>query len=322
MISVIVPVYNVEKYLNRCVDSIINQTYTDLEIILVDDGSTDSSGSICDEYAKKDERIKVIHKENGGLSDARNAGVTAATGDYISFIDSDDYIELNMMELLITTIGDCDMATCGAFNDYASGSTPQYTGDDLSFETDNENAFVIMLEAKLTSVSVWNKLIKTDIAKKIQFPKGRLTEDVFYMNKLIPIISTVHFNTKPVYHYVHRMGSIMTAPFVSQNMDVIYAYEETQTLISFFPSIKQAANFRLLWAYFVVLDRMLLLDNYKDIPEYNSVLAYLKKNAFNVMKNPLFRKSRRIAALALKISVKLYRVLLIKNENKNNRLFS
>ena len=101
MLSIIVPVYNVEKYIGKCIESIVNQTYKDLEIILVDDGSTDNSGKICDEWARKDKRIKVIHKKNGGLSDARNAGLDICTGDYIGFVDSDDYIELNMYEDLL-----------------------------------------------------------------------------------------------------------------------------------------------------------------------------------------------------------------------------
>ena len=115
LISVIVPIYNVEKYINRCIDSIIEQTYTNLEIILVDDGSTDNSGSICDEYAKKDNRIKVIHKENGGVSSARNVGLDTAIGQYITFVDSDDYIEKKYCEILLKTLKKqkADCVACG-----------------------------------------------------------------------------------------------------------------------------------------------------------------------------------------------------------------
>lgn len=114
LISVIVPIYNVEKYLVRCVDSIVNQTYKNLEIILVDDGSPDRCPQMCDDYAEKDSRIKVVHKKNGGLSDARNAGMAVATGEYISFIDSDDWIETSMFELLLNNIFqyDCEIS-CG-----------------------------------------------------------------------------------------------------------------------------------------------------------------------------------------------------------------
>lgn len=322
MISVIVPVYNVEKYLNRCVDSIINQTYTDLEIILVDDGSTDSSGSICDEYAKKDERIKVIHKENGGLSDARNTGVASATGDYVSFIDSDDYIEPDMMELLITTIGDCDMSTCGAFNDYASGSTPQYTGDDLSFETDNEKAFELILEGKLIPASIWNKLIKANIAKKIQFPIARIYEDAFYTNKLMQLVKRVHINTIPLYHYTHRKNSITTNTFTNKTLDIIDAYNETIEISKRMPQIKNGALFRVFWSHFTVLDTMLMSPEYKNFAEYTKILNFLKKNTFKIVRTKFFTKSRRFAALALKVNVRLYRFILIRNENKNKALFN
>ncbi|HEL7541574.1 TPA: glycosyltransferase, partial [Enterococcus faecalis] len=119
-ISIIVPVYNVEKYLEKCVRSILAQTFTDFELILVDDGSPDSSGAMCDQFAEQDERVKVIHKENGGLSDARNAGIEIATGEYLGFVDSDDYIADDMYELLYTNIvkEDADLSICGIYDVY------------------------------------------------------------------------------------------------------------------------------------------------------------------------------------------------------------
>lgn len=320
MISIVVPVYNVEKYLERCVKSIAAQTYKDIEIILVDDGSNDKSGLMCDEFALENEKITALHKENGGLSDARNYGMEHSNGEYICFIDSDDYIEPNMMEVLISTIGDADMATCGVYNDYVSGIIPQYANTDISFETDNVEAFKMILEGKLIPATICNKLIKTHIAKMQKFPVGRLYEDAFYTNELISHINRVRVNTIPLYHYVHRQGSITTSPFKEKDMDIIAAYENTQKLISKFPGIEQYARFRILWAYFTVLDRMLMLDDYKNIPAYKEVLGFLKKHAFEVIKNRIFTKSRRISALALKINVRLYRILLMKNENKNKRL--
>ena len=131
LISVIVPIYNVEKYLDRCVDSIINQTYKNLEIILVDDGSPDNCPQMCDDYAKKDSRIKVVHKENGGLSDARNVGMEVATGEYVSFIDSDDYISLDFYETLLETIvdNDSDIVECGVVKFYEDNSFDKYSDD-------------------------------------------------------------------------------------------------------------------------------------------------------------------------------------------------
>lgn len=320
MVSIVVPVYNVEKYLDKCVKSLISQTYKDIEILLIDDGSKDSSGKTCDEYESQYENITAYHKENGGLSDARNYGMDRANGEYIIFIDSDDYIEPDMIEVLISSIGDCDMATCGVYNDYETTSTTQYQGEEKSFETDNISAFQMILEGKVIPATICNKLIKTDIARKQRFPVGRLYEDAFYTNELIQNVTKVRVNTKALYHYVHRAGSITTTPFKSKDMDIIYAYEKTQELIDKYPAIKPYARFRLLWAHFVVLDRILFLDNFTKVAEYDKVAGFLKANAFEIMENKIFAKSRRIAALALKLHIGLYRMLLMKNENKKRRL--
>lgn len=320
MVSIVVPVYNVEKYLDKCVQSLVNQTYKDIEILLIDDGSTDNSGQMCDEYAKQDNRITVYHKENGGLSDARNYGMDRAMGEYILFVDSDDYIELDMVEFLISKIGDCDMATCGVFDDYPSKTISSCTDESISFETDNLEAFRLILVGNTAIVSVCCKLIKTEMAKKQRFRVGKLYEDAFFNNELMFNVKNVSINTKPLYHYVHREGSITTSSFKSKDIDVIKAYEETVRISKNYPQIQNAANFRLCWAYFVVLDRILLLDNYRSVPEYNEVIRYLKAHAFEIMRNNCFAKSRRIAALALKVNVRLYRVLLMVNYNKNKKL--
>lgn len=321
MISVVVPIYNVEKYLERCVRSLESQSYDNLEIILVDDGSTDSSGKMCDRYAQENEKIVAFHKENGGLSDARNYGMERAKGEYIIFIDSDDYVEPDMMELLISTIGNGDMATCGVYNDYVSASIPQYTGEEQSFETDNVTAFKLILEGKLIPATICNKLIRTSIAKKQSFPKGRRYEDIFYTNELMQNVKTVRVNTRPLYHYVHRRGSITTTPFKAHDMDIIYGYEQTKRLIERYPAIKEAAEFRLFWAYFVVLDRILLLDSFRRVAQYKSIVSYLKKNTFKIITNKNFRTGRKIAAFALRLYVGLYRMLLIKNNERNTRLY-
>lgn len=156
-ISIIVPVYNVEKYLEKCVRSILAQTFTDFELILVDDGSPDSSGAMCDQFAKQDERVKVIHKENGGLSDARNAGIEIATGEYLGFIDSDDYIADDMYELLYTNIvkEDADLSICGIYDVY-EGKEPVEKQQQY-IVLDKVAAMKMILEAKVVSVHAVNK---------------------------------------------------------------------------------------------------------------------------------------------------------------------
>ena len=164
MISVIVPVYNVEKYIRKCLDSIVNQTYRDLEIILVDDGSTDASGAICDEYAEKDIRIKVIHKENGGQSSARNLGLDIATGEYIGFVDSDDTIELETYHLLVSSMQGNDIVICGHNVVYE-----EKTETCCREESALDNAGLWSEVFGRLNNAVWNKLYRRELLKGIYF---------------------------------------------------------------------------------------------------------------------------------------------------------
>ena len=172
-ISVIVPVYKVEPYLSRCLDSIINQTYRNLEIILVDDGSPDRCGEICDEYARQDSRIRVIHKANGGLSDARNHGIDVAIGDYIAFVDSDDYIATDMYEKMLARLelDNSDMVVCNYYR-FDEGSAPPKDGyiqlPDRVLTQDE--AFDFYLQIGGDYVSAWNKLYKRTIFDDLRYP--------------------------------------------------------------------------------------------------------------------------------------------------------
>lgn len=188
LISVIIPIYKVERYLNECVSSVVNQTYKNLEIILVDDGSPDRCPQMCDEWAEKDSRIKVIHKENGGLSDARNAGMDIATGEYVAFVDSDDYIAESMYEKLLEgflysdTIG---IVSCQIFSD-KDGIIEVFDKqwDVLQPTILNPCDFLNSKLLEETSHCVWNKLYRHDILKNIHFLKGRNNEDTLYMYRL------------------------------------------------------------------------------------------------------------------------------------------
>ena len=188
-ISVIVPVYNVEQYLERCVDSIINQTYKNLEIILVNDGSTDNSGQLCDELAKKDSRIRVIHKENGGVSEARNFGVKEISGEYVIFIDSDDYINKRMINVLYSQIKleEADVSVCGVMNVYENNHIPQARNINEYLILNNEGFLSEYLKGERIPGGIWNKLIKSSIAKSIDFPVGLIYEDAYYHYELIKL---------------------------------------------------------------------------------------------------------------------------------------
>ena len=202
MISVIVPVYNVEGYLVRCLDSITGQTYRDLEIILVDDGSSDRSGRICDECAKKDSRVRVFHTVNRGLSEARNLGVDFATGEYIGFVDADDWIEPDMYEKLLQEAerSGADVVGCGVFREY-TGSTRE--DETISLSLNGEQAIRALLDRDILN-AVWNKLWRRNCFERIRFPKGRIYEDVATTYRLFAVADKVRIIPENKYHYCFR----------------------------------------------------------------------------------------------------------------------
>lgn len=209
LISVVVPIYNVEKYLEECVDSIINQTYKNLEIILVDDGSTDNSGKMCDKFAQNDSRIKVIHKENGGLSDARNCGIEAATGKYIQFIDSDDYIDLDMFEILYNNLKkyNADISMCSHYILTEDECTAEGSNELLIYDR-VEILKEVLLDEKVRSYA-WNKLFSIKLFENIRFPKGKVFEDILTIPKLFEKANKVVLDDVSKYYYRQRKGSIL-----------------------------------------------------------------------------------------------------------------
>lgn len=245
MISVIVPVYNVEKYLNRCVDSIINQTYRDLEIILVDDGSPDNCGKICDEYAALDPRIKVIHKENGGLSDARNAGLDKATGEYIAFVDSDDWVEPETYNMMISAIqkSQSDIAIFGHRIAYEgmSPKTPCYCNDViLDVESLWDEIFGNLNNA------AWNKLYKAKLIGEIRFPMGIIHgEDLIFNLNYLKKCKTGVINRSQMYNYFSRADSITKSGFSKKKILEITAKDMALEIVrEVFPiQIKNAEKY-------------------------------------------------------------------------------
>ena len=211
LISVIVPIYNVENYLGKCLDSIINQLYKNLEIILIDDGSTDNSGKICDQYRKKDNRIKVIHNCNEGLSCARNKGLNIANGSLISFIDSDDYLEPEMFLELKNNMDkyESDISMCNFYyekNEKRSIKNNSYNGDFVVFGKDK----FIKIYEEFNSVSVyaWNKLYKKWIFDNIRFPEGKIYEYSKIICEILDKANRISYTSKPLYNYVYRKSSI------------------------------------------------------------------------------------------------------------------
>ncbi len=209
LISVIIPIYDVEQYLDECIESVTQQTYRNLEIILIDDGSPDNCPKMCDEWAKKDERIKVIHKENGGLSSARNAGLDICTGDYISFVDSDDYIHKNMYATLLKDIKekDVDIVKCGKYFDRDGEIEKCNSSGAKIFQHPEilENYFYYKEDF---NSGCWDKLYKAALFDNVRFPEGINSEDYFMYIKVYSKVKKIYFNSIPLYYYRIRQGSI------------------------------------------------------------------------------------------------------------------
>lgn len=226
LISIIVPVYNVEKYVEKCVTSIINQTYKNIEIILVDDGATDNSGKICDELKEKDNRITVIHKKNGGLSDARNAGLKIAKGEYIGFVDSDDYIEQDMFETLynINKQNDADISIVSFYELYGGKVIGVRHSKSLEIFNKIDAIKELLIDTKIQSYA-WNKLFKKELFKDIEFPTNKNFEDIATTLLLFEKANKIVLLESPKYYYVRRDDSIIGVKnykTYKDYLDVIY----------------------------------------------------------------------------------------------------
>lgn len=225
LISIIVPVFNVENYLEKCIESIIAQTYQNIEIILVDDGSEDNSGRICDKFAKEDSRIVVIHKKNGGLSTARNAGIDIAKGFFIGFIDSDDYVSVDFCEILLQAIINekADMAICNFLSVDENYNSIQENNTNLPIKNSCVNADEFMKgycgEFGWYYVIACNKLYKKSLFNSLRYPIGKQHEDAFLIHRLTYQCNKIACVQYPLYYYVQRKGSIMSQISV-RNMDL------------------------------------------------------------------------------------------------------
>lgn len=228
-ISVIIPVYRVEKFLSKCIESVINQSYKNVEIILVDDGSPDSCGSICERWATQDSRIIVIHKENGGLSDARNSGMKVATGDYISFVDSDDWVMPDFLSTLYDLIKkeNADISECGVSYVKEDG---QVLRDRVCSEPtlviDKNEALKRLILEQGVYQTVWNKLYKREVIADSYFPIGRYNEDEFWTYRIIDHVNKYVVSNQILYCYLQRNNSIMGQGYTLNQLDGLQARYE------------------------------------------------------------------------------------------------
>lgn len=319
LISVIVPVYKVEKYLKRCVKSIIDQTYGNLEIILVDDGSPDHCPAMCDDWTEKDSRIKVIHKNNGGLSDARNAGMKVANGELIGFVDSDDWIAPDMYQSLYEAMkaDNSDIAACGVEMVWEDGTLSRMLTKTGSCVLNREEAMGALIEESWLKQPVWYKLYKADIIRNILFPVGKYHEDAFWSYQAIGAAARVSVTDHVGYYYWQRNESIMGEKYSIKRLDAIEALEQRQDYLeSNFPNLTTKARCSLWFSCMYhgqkVLQNLSAQEKLSGIQYINNVL---KRHPFSAgALNELSRKAIlwiRIAKVSLIIACRIRNALKI-----------
>ena len=331
LISIIVPIYNVENYLERCLDSILKQTYKKIEIILVDDGSTDKSGTICDEYAKKDNRIKVIHKKNGGLSDARNHGLAIATGDYIGFVDSDDYIAEDMFETLYNLNEEfkSDISIV-SYYEYYNGKLISVRDSEQKISMNKVEAIKeLLIDTRIQSYA-WNKLFKKDLFKDLNFPTGKNFEDIATTLLLFEKANKVVLFESPKYYYLRRDDSIIGVRNTKTYTDYLEViYDKYLYLKNKYPEIEIYNGYNylinMIWVY-TIISAFDLEDVYKKfefnytileniISEYGDELVN-KLDTYNKAVLYMLILNKDISREAVKVLYRSYK------EKRNNGEFS
>lgn len=326
LLSIVVPVYNVERYLDNTITHIINQTYKNLEIILVDDGSKDSSGKICDKYAESDSRIKVIHKENGGSSTARNKGIEAATGKYIGFLDADDTADETMYESLykVACEKNAVLVQCMSRDFDEDGNMlkgPYKDGGNVTFLSPEENFRLLMLHEGDSSFCT--KLIRADFCKKFRFPENKLNEDFELVMEMLVASDGFYSLEEPHYDILIRNGSNQRSGFKPQLYEAVIDNSDMALEVAQkrFPKyLKEAERF---WFY----QRLMFLLHIpvklmrKDNAYYVKVISEIKASRENFENNPFLtvkeKRNLKILSVCPKLSKRVHGVIMmIKNRNK------
>ena len=321
-ISVIIPVYNVESYLEKCITSIINQTYNNLQIIIVDDGSTDCSGTMCNKFAEIDSRIEVIHRANGGLSSARNEGLRYVTGSILSFIDSDDWIELDFYENMINYMEEnsVDIVMCGV---KAIRNHVHIENRFLYFENNcviaHNQALQMVLQDKIGS-QVWCKIYKMQLWDGVQFPGGRLYEDIPTTYKIFARSTTsVGYVAKPMYNYVLRDGSISLTKNPLNRYSIYLGFRERfeYAKIHFTQCYEDCLILACDHALSVCRDYYLDSNN-EILPFIDNINLFLNEYKKDILKSSLLNFRRKVLFVVYFSNKKVFRLLLVVKKVINN----
>lgn len=299
-IDIVIPIYKVEAYLHQCVDSVINQTYKSINIILVDDGSPDSCPQICDVYASKYKNISVIHKSNGGLSDARNAGFRACTSEFIMFLDSDDWLEPNaiekMMELFVEY--DADIVCTHSMLEFEKKTICHDSTKDV--ETYNQRDAIKQVLNRKINVSAWGKIYKRSLFKGIEYPKGKLHEDIPVIFQILLKTGKVVVTKEAFHHYRQQNGSISRSSFKEANHDLYLFVKDARFILKIYPDLKNDYE----GFYYYSLKSLLVLFNSNKIKEeyhdyYKLYSRELLHNYISIIKNDSICLIDKISILLL-----------------------
>lgn len=308
-ISIIVPVYKVEPYIHKCIDSILNQTFRDFELILVDDGSPDNCGNICDEYAKRDKRIVVIHKENGGQATARNAALDIARGEYIGFVDSDDYIESDMYEFLYNMCieNKCEIANCSS-TIYFKDRVQVNGGHDLIIH-DTKEAMKVATEGILYDECLWTKLIKRRLFNNLRIPEGIAYEDTAFTYKLIDRAKRICSKGEAKYNYIKRDNSTMDRAIKNVKIDAVLVYEEMYKFMeNKYPELCDLVALKLANNTMTVMNLMIKQKQFSEYKDNYKKVAKILNSKFNkTFKLKDYPRNVKVLLLANKISPLLYK---------------
>ncbi len=308
LISVVLPIYGVEGYLDRCVESVLEQTYDNIEVILVDDGSKDNCPQKCDEWAKRDSRIVVLHKENGGLSDARNKGTEMAKGEYITYIDSDDFVDKTYVEYLYGLIekNKTPMSLCTHTVVFPDGKE-NVIGDGTQEVLEAEDCLRRMLYDDVVNTSAWAKLYQIDLAKKYLYPKGKLYEDIGTVYQYFIESKKIACGYESHYFYMLRENSIVTGAFNSRKLELLEMTDKmAKDVKEVFPELEEAIIRRQVYARFSTLNQLADVKGKKEIKKM--LIRYIAQYRWRLLKNSLVPKRDKFAIVALMFGYPVYKL--------------
>lgn len=309
IISIIVPVYNVEEYLQRCIDSILNQSFKNFELILVNDGSTDNSLKICKEYLLNDQRVKIINKENGGLSSARNAGINIAKGRYIGFVDSDDWINKEMYKILyeLCEKNNSDIAECRYTVTTGNEMNLDNSSNLITILNNEEAIKSLYTNTSYGSVVSWNKLYRCELFKDIKFPEGKLNEDQFTTYKLYYKSNKIVSIDKVLYYYFQSTKSIMRSEFTLKKLDAIEAIESSHKFFEENNLYDLVLWNDTLYSFVLIKYFIILLRNEQFDNKYrNSILEKFRGRFWLFIKNEHISIKEKLLLMLFYVSPKLY----------------